>query len=769
MYPLAKILERKQRTFLAVISVVFFGFLIPGQSAVEKPGPAGPSIVPKPVKLEAGSGSLQIGPKTSIVLDSRAAETAQVGEFLAAKLGRPTGYSLDIRPAAGQVPADVILLRTGDRLSRLGNEGYQLSVSRSGVKIEAAAPAGLFYGVQTLLQLLPAEVEGRGKADGITWKIPFIKIEDRPRFVWRGVHLDVGRHFFPKEFIKKYIDLLAMYKMNTFHWHLTEDQGWRVEIPKYPRLTEVGGWRRETMDDGVPHGGFYTREDIREVVAYAKKRFITIVPEIEMPGHSQAALAAYPELSCSGGPFKVGTEWGVIHDVYCAGNEKTFEFLQDVLTEVIDLFPGDFVHIGGDEVPKLRWQNCVKCQERMKAEGLQNEDELQSYFIKRIETFLSGKGKRLVGWDEILEGGLAPNATVMSWRGTAGGIEAARSGHDVVMSPTSHCYFDYYQGLYDEPRGIGGFLPIDKVYAYEPMPAELPAEQARHILGAQANLWTEYLPESQQVEYMLLPRLLALSEVVWSEKSLRSFSDFSRRIVPHYDRLAAADVNFRLPPPDGLGGKKLISGPTQVPIYPPFPGAEVHFTTDGTDPTLDSPLLPGAPLEVKDSTVVKARTVLRGGRMSRVISTSFSRIGPEKNGLDYAYFEGSWLRLPNLEGLTPVKTGRVFDLSFEPAGQRQDNFALLFKGVLDIERPGDYTFSMVADDGALLIIDGKEIVRHDGLFWMLELSGRVRLDAGRHPVQIAYFQKSGDRRLDIFCEGPGLEKRLLFPHWLFRN
>ena len=769
MYPLAKILERKQRTFLAVISVVFFGFLIPGQSAVEKPGPAGPSIVPKPVKLEAGSGSLQIGPKTSIVLDSRAAETAQVGEFLAAKLGRPTGYSLDIRPAAGQVPANVILLRTGDRLSRMGNEGYQISVSRSGVKIEAAAPAGLFYGVQTLLQLLPAEVEGRGKADGITWKIPFIKIEDRPRFVWRGVHLDVGRHFFPKEFIKKYIDLLAMYKMNTFHWHLTEDQGWRVEIPKHPRLTEVGAWRRETMDDGVPHGGFYTREDIREVVAYAKKRFITIVPEIEMPGHSQAALAAYPELSCSGGPFKVGTEWGVIHDVYCAGNEKTFEFLQDVLTEVIDLFPGDFVHIGGDEVPKLRWQNCVKCQERIKAEGLKGEDELQSYFIKRIETFLSGKGKRLVGWDEILEGGLARNATVMSWRGTAGGIEAARSGHDVVMSPTSHCYFDYYQGLYDEPRGIGGFLPIDKVYAYEPMPAELPAEQARHILGAQANVWTEYLPESQQVEYMLLPRLLALSEVVWSEKSLRSFSDFSRRIVPHYDRLAAADVNFRLPPPDGLGGKKLISGPTQVPIYPPFPGAEVHFTTDGTDPTRDSPLLPGAPLEVKDSTVVKARTVLRGGRMSRVISTSFSRIDTEKNGLDYAYFEGSWLRLPNLEGLTPVKTGRVFDLSFEPAGQRQDNFALLFKGVLDIERPGDYTFSMVADDGALLIIDGKEIVRHDGLFWILELSGRVRLDAGRHPVQIAYFQKSGDRRLDIFCEGPGLEKRLLFPHWLFRN
>ena len=769
MYPPEANISRRPRTFVRMISFVIVSVFLIGQAPAEKSAPAGPSILPKPAKVEVGAGSFQIGPKTIIILDSRWGETPQVGEFLAAKLGRSTGFSLAIRPAAGRVPEEAIFLRTGDLQSKLGTEGYQLSVSKRGIRIEAATPAGLFYGVQTLLQLFPAEVEGLGKAEGILWKVPFVKIEDRPRFVWRGAHLDVCRHFFPKEFVKKYIDLLAMYKMNTFHWHLTEDQGWRVEILKYPGLTEVGAWRRESMHDGIPHGGFYTQDDIREVVAYAKKRFITIVPEVEMPGHSLAALAAYPELSCSGGPFEVGTEWGVINDVYCAGNEKTFEFLQDVLTEVIGLFPGEFIHIGGDEVPKVRWQNCVKCQEKIKAEGLKGEDELQSYFIKRIEAFLSGKGKRLIGWDEILEGGLAPNATVMSWRGIEGGIEAARSGHDVVMSPTSHCYFDYYQGLFDEPRGIGGFLPIDKVYAYEPMPAELPAEQAKHILGAQANIWTEYLSESPQVEYMLLPRLLALSEVVWSGKNLRSFADFSRRIVPHYDRLAAAAVNFRLPPPDGLGGKKLITGPTQVLVYPPFPGAEVRFTTDETDPTGDSALLPGTPLEVKDSTVVKARTVLRGGRMSRTISTSFSRIDPEKNGLDYAYFEGSWLRLPNLEGLTPVKTGHVFDLSFEPAGQRQDNFALFFKGYLDIEKTGDYTFSMVADDGALLTIDGREVIRHDGLFWILELNGRIRLEAGRHPVKITYFQKSGDRRLDILCEGPGLEKRSLFPHWLFRN
>ena len=741
---------------------------VQGRAAERRVAP-GPSVIPKPAKMEAGSGSFTVGPKTGIVLDSPSAEIRGVGEFLADRLRTATGYPLTISEAAGKVPAGTILLRTADSLSALGNEGYRLSSSSKDVKIEAGAPAGVFYGVQTLLQLLPPEIESPGAAEGIAWSIPAVKIEDKPRFIWRGVHLDVGRHFFSKESVKRYIDLLAMYKMNMFHWHLTEDQGWRIEIKKYPRLTEVGAWRRESMDDGVPHGGFYTQDDIREVVAYAQKNFITVVPEIEMPGHCQAALAAYPELSCSGGPFKVGTEWGVIFDVFCAGNEETFEFLEGVLTEVIDLFPGPFVHVGGDEVPKLRWQNCRKCQERIKSEGLKSEDELQSYFIKRIERFLAAKGKRLVGWDEILEGGIAPNATVMSWRGVDGGIEAARSGHDVVMSPTSHCYFDYCQGLFEEPWAIGNYLPVEKVYSYEPVPEELTPEQAGHVLGGQANLWTEYIVGAPHLEYMLLPRLLAISEVVWTEKNLRSYADFSRRIVPHYDRLAAAGLNFRLPPPDGLGGKKLISGPTQVQVFPPFPGAEVRITTDGADPDRNSAVLTGAPLNVDKSTIVKARTFLRNGRMSRVISTSFSLIDPEQNGLEYAYFEGDWLRLPDLESLTPVKTGHVFDLSFEPAWPRTDNFALLFKGTLDIRDPGEYVFTMIADDGALLKIDGQELIRHDGLFWILELSGRIRLEAGKHPIEIAYFQKTGDRRLDIFCEGPGLEKRLLLPHRLFRK
>ena len=761
--------SKRRKAFASVVFILISGTFGRAQTADYRAAGAEISLVPRPAKMEVGAGFFRIGPQTRIVVDSGSADIREIGEFLATKLRCSTGFPLDIHPAAGPMPRDAIFLRTEDRLSRLGKEGYALTVSKNGVKIEAAAPAGLFYGAQTFFQLLPPEAESSAKADGVTWSVPFVKIEDRPRFVWRGVHLDVGRHFFSKEFIKKYIDLLARYKMNTFHWHLTEDQGWRIEIKKYPRLTEIGAWRRESMDNGLPHGGFYTQDDIREVVAYARERFITVVPEIEMPGHCQAALAAYPELSCSGGPFKVGTEWGVIYDVFCAGNEKTFEFLQDVLTEVIALFPGEFIHIGGDEVPKLRWQNCVKCQQRIRAEGLKSEDELQSYFIQRIEKFLSNKGKRLVGWDEILEGGLAPNATVMSWRGIAGGIAAAKSGHDVVMSPTTHCYFDYYQGLFDEPRAIGGFLPIEKVYAYEPVPSELTTEEARHILGAQANLWTEYLSEPAQVEYMLLPRLLAISEVVWSEKSQRSFADFSRRLVLQYDRLSAVGVNFRLPPPEGLGGKKLSTGPVQITIYPPFPGAEVRMTTDGEDPTRNSPLLPKDPLEIRESTVVKARTFLRDGRASRVVSTSFSRIDPEKNGLDYDYFEGDWLRLPSLEGLAPLKTGHVYDLSFEPAGQRKDSFALRFKGHLAIEKPGDYTFTLIADDGALLNIDGKDIVRHDGLFWILELSGKTHLEAGRHPIQVTYFQKTGDRRLEIFCEGPGLEKRLLYPHWLFRD
>lgn len=430
-------------------------------------------------------------------------------------------------------------------------EGYRLSIRPEGIKIRFREQAGAFYAVQTLNQLATPE--------GL---FPCLEIEDAPRYAYRGMHLDVCRHFFPVEFIKKYIDLLARYKMNRFHWHLTEDQGWRIEIKKYPRLQEVAAWRKETLVghysqqphqfDGKRYGGYYTQEEIKEVVEYAKQRHIAIVPEIEMPGHSQALLAAYPELSCHGQPVEVATKWGVFENVLCP-TEETFEFLENVLLEVMDLFPGEYIHIGGDECPKAQWKASAFCQELMKKEGLKDEHELQSYFIRRIDKFLTGHGKKLIGWDEILEGGLSPNATVMSWRGVQGGIDAARAGHDVIMAPTSHCYFDYYQSRNsDEPLAIGGYLPLEKVYSFDPAPSELTAEEAQHILGAQGNVWTEYMPTSEQVEYMAFPRAIALAEALWSQPENRNYEDFLHRLERELPRLPANyadhlfDIHFEL-------------------------------------------------------------------------------------------------------------------------------------------------------------------------------------------------------------------------------
>jgi hexosaminidase len=368
--------------------------------------------------------------------------------------------------------------------------------------------------------------------------------------------LDVSRHFFPVSFLKKYIDILAMYKINTFHWHLTDDQGWRIEVKKYPLLTELSHWRDETVVghasrsneyDGIGYGGFYTQEQAREIVGYAAERYITVVPEIEMPGHAVAALAAYPNLGCKEGPYKVSGTWGVHKDVFCAGKEETFIFLQNVLDEMLEIFPSQFIHIGGDECPKDAWKVCDACQKRIKDEKLKDEHELQSWFITRMDHYLTSKGRRLIGWDEILEGGLAPQATVMSWRGIAGGIEAAKQRHDVVMTPTTHMYIDYYQSeaKEKEPLAIGGFLTVEKVYSYEPVPEELTPEEAKHILGVQTNLWTEYIANTKYAEYMLLPRLQAQAETGWTKKELKNFADFEKRLETDYKRMEQLGINYR--------------------------------------------------------------------------------------------------------------------------------------------------------------------------------------------------------------------------------
>lgn len=501
-------------------------------------------VIPLPQKVEYHSGSFILSSKTIIQSKDTSSFEAL---FLKENIKNQTGLELQI---LAEVPTAVSKINLvfdveGPTESNL-KEVYKLMVNNQSVTIKAEYNQGLFYGIQTLLQMVPFE-----KKNEIA--IPWMKISDAPKYAWRGMHLDVCRHYFPISFIKKYIDYLAHYKMNTFHWHLTEDQGWRIEIKKYPKLTAVGAWRNGSMVgryddqkiDDVKYGGFYTQEEIKEVVAYASQRHITIVPEIEMPGHSLAALAAYPELSCTGGPFEVGKKWGVFDDVYCP-KEETFTFLENVLSEVMALFPSEYIHIGGDECPKTRWKSCAHCQKIIKEKGLKDEHELQSYFIQRIEKFVNGKGRKIIGWDEILEGGLAPNAAVMSWRGTDGGIAAAKQKHYVVMTPGSHCYFDHYQGKPEnEPLAIGGFTSLEKVYNFNPMPDELNAEERKYILGAQANVWTEYILTPEQVEYMIMPRMSALAEVLWGTANPENFIDFKTRLQAQEIWLKNNNINYR--------------------------------------------------------------------------------------------------------------------------------------------------------------------------------------------------------------------------------
>jgi hexosaminidase len=515
--------------------VCLFAILILLTSCQRQPEPTLtlPTLLPQPVYLERSAGIFSL--PSSFLVD------APSGPELQPVLKSMSQWAL-IEGSADPSEAQLVF----QERPNLPKEGYQLEVTSDQIVISYSDGAGAFYASQTLRQLLM-----QAKDNG---QLPGMLIRDEPRFPHRGMHLDVGRHFFPPDFIKKYIDLLAMHKMNRFHWHLTEDQGWRIEIKRYPKLQSVAAFRDETLIghysdqphqfDGKRYGGFYTQEEIREIVEYAQERFVTIIPEIDMPGHTQALLAAYPELSCHGKPVKVATKWGVFENVLCP-TDTTFRFLEGVLTEVMDLFPGPYIHIGGDECPKTQWENSSFCQELMQREGLADENELQSYFNRRIDAFLTEHGKKLIGWDEILEGGLSPNATVMSWRGTKGGREAAEAGHDVIMSPTSHCYFDYYQSNHpDEPLAIGGFLPLKKVYQYEPIPEGLPVEAHKHILGAQGNVWTEYMKESKQVEYMAFPRAIALAEVVWSPAEVRDYEDFLDRLTHHLPLLDALEVNY---------------------------------------------------------------------------------------------------------------------------------------------------------------------------------------------------------------------------------
>lgn len=583
------------------IVVVFLFVQVLLSCQENKPEVAAVQIIPKPSHQVLNEGHFVLNTTTGIDYPEALKVSA---EFLKAFIGQ----SKTMRLSKGN-DIQFIVDETIEN-----DEGYSLQVSTNKIEIKAKTDHGAFYAVQSLRQLLPVAFES-GTFSEEKVGIQTISITDAPRFAYRGMHLDVGRHLFSVDFIKKYIDALAMLKMNTFHWHLTEDQGWRVEIKKYPKLQEIAAFRDETLIghyntqpqlfDGKRYGGYYTQDEIKNIVAYAAARFVTVIPEIELPGHSQAAIAAYPELGCTGEQVKVAQKGGVFETIYCP-KEETFAFLEAVFDEVLELFPSKYIHIGGDEAPKTRWKSCESCQKRITDEGLKDEHELQSYFISRIEKYVNSKGRKIIGWDEILEGGLAANATVMSWRGFDGAIEAAKQGHDVILTPGSHCYFDHYQSENaDEPIAIGGFLPLEKVYSFNPIPEALTEKERKYVLGAQGNVWTEYMPNSKKVEYMVFPRILALSEVVWSNSEGRDYREFVPRVENFHKRLDALDINYANHLYEIQG--QLVSDKNTIAykMETASQGKIMRYTLDGSEPTVKAEIYKN-PVVISESVTIKA-------------------------------------------------------------------------------------------------------------------------------------------------------------------
>ncbi|WP_266367682.1 beta-N-acetylhexosaminidase [Tellurirhabdus rosea] len=588
------------------------------------------SIIPKPAKLEAREGQFVVSNTTTVVVPFSNAAVKSIAETFTNQLNTTSGLQVSLRNVNKMaLPGNIISFIP---VPGLGEEAYRLDIKSNSITVESTSPKGFFYAVQSLMQLLPPTIFRAGpaasRATSATWAVPACRIEDQPRYSYRGLHLDVSRHFMPVSFIKKYIDLIALHKMNIFHWHLTDDQGWRIEIKKYPKLTQVGSKRRHTLIghyyesdpqqfDGKEYGGYYTQDEIRDVVRYAQSRYVTIIPEIEMPGHALAALTAYPEYGCSGGPYEVTGKWGVFNDIFCP-YDKTFEFLQNILTEVMALFPSQYIHIGGDEAPKDSWKKSGFAQDLIKRLKLKDEHELQSYFITRIDKWVTSKGRKIIGWDEILEGGLSPNATVMSWRGTQGGIAAAKQGHDAIMTPGAFLYLDKYQSDPEqEPTAIGGLLTTEQTYSYEPTPQDLPADVQKHIIGAQGNVWTEYIKTPEHVEYMVFPRAAALAEVVWSPREARNWPDFRQRVQLHLPRLAALNVNYSRSLFDVLAETEAAAGTLRVTLKSPVPDTEIRYSVDGSAPSQQSARYE-SPLSLSATTTVKAVTVKNGELVGEV-------------------------------------------------------------------------------------------------------------------------------------------------------
>ncbi|SFD37340.1 family 20 glycosylhydrolase [Flavobacterium phragmitis] len=657
-------------------------------------------------------------------------------------------------------------------------EGYKIEITSNKISI-LGKEEGLFYAVQTLLQLLPNKISGE-------IKLPCIIIEDQPRYSYRGLHLDVCRHFFTIDVIKDFIRQMSSYKLNNFHWHLTDDQGWRIEIKKYPKLTEVGSKRAQTLVgnkferspfffDGNPYGGFYTHEEIKDVIKFAEAHYVNVIPEIEMPGHASAAVTAYPNLACfPDRNYKVVESWGVFEDVFCAGKEETFTFLEDVLTEVIVLFPSKNIHIGGDECPKTRWKVCPNCQKRIKDLGLKDEHELQSYFIKRIEKFLNANGRQVFGWDEILEGGLAPNAAVMSWRGESGGIHAAKLKHPVVMTPESTVYFDYNQGYSpNEPLTVGRLSTLEKVYHYNPTPVDsLSVEEQKYIIGVQANLWSEYLTSPAKLNYMLYPRIFALAEIAWTQTPNKNYNHFIQNQLPyHLEKLELENRLYKVPTSFGSEEKALIASKYILDLKPTIKNGKIFYTIDGYNPDETAALYQN-PVTINipkgEYRIIKTIQISESGKRSSINKIIVRNpdlrpalaIQPKKNGLKYEYFTGTFKQVQDLELAKPVSSGILEGkITAEKWKTKLERYiGLKFNGYIFIPETGNYTFSTLSDDGSKLFIDDELIVDNDGIHWMNEAYGAVKLEKGFHKLNISYFDLTGGTILNCFIQKEGLNK-----------
>ena len=697
------------------------------------------NIVPWPAMLKSLRGTFALTDATRIVAADE--ESRRIAALFNDYLLEQHGLRLEITSARPRTSNYVWFTRTG--AGELPPEGYHLVIGADSIRVTGAGP-GLFYGMQTLTQLLPVRL-------GASIELPAIDIEDHPRFGYRGVLLDVGRHYFSVVFLKKFLDLAAQYKINRFHWHLTDDQGWRIEIKKYPKLTAA---HAAVAGGDAPFVGYYSQEQIKDIVAYARARFITVVPEIEMPGHSGAALAAYPELGCA--PYDQAV-------AFCPKPE-TFTFLENVLSEVIALFPGPYVHIGSDEVEKEGWRRSPEAQAIIAREGLKDEDGLQSYFARRIERFVTSRGKRMIGWDEILQGGLAPRTIVMSWRGEEGGVEAVRQKHEAIMTPSEYTYFDYYQGdARREPLSIGGLISLEKAYAYEPVPKQLTPDEQKFILGAQAQLWTEYVATPEHAEYMTYPRLLAFSEAVWSPPAVRNYDDFRRRLPYQLGRLDKQDVRYRIPEPAGL---KDFYTTTQdhalVALSPHVPGAQVFYTLDGSEPSDESTLYRD-PLQIalapEQPVSLNLVVVSPQGRRSVVYGAKFLRRAyreavhvDAQPGLAFALFDGKVASVRDIVRGTKVSTGNSDSLDLAQFG-RSINYAVQFEGFLKVGADDFYQFVVNSDDGAVLEIDDEVVVDNDGNHAPRVVAGHIPLRKGFHKFRLRYFQAEGGSSFDISWAG----------------